>query len=73
MLPLDEPHEPAYALLAPHRFAVAVDPTKTLGETMFGLLGGELVRLSPCPTARPTTTTRRTRRRGQELRAWRAR
>ena len=42
LLPLDEPHEPAYALLAPHRFAVAVDPTKALGGTMFGVLGGEL-------------------------------
>jgi hypothetical protein len=42
LLPLGEPHESAYALLAPHRFAVAVDPTKTLGETMFGLLGREL-------------------------------
>ena len=73
MLPLDEPHEPAYALLAPHRFAVAVDPTKTLGETMFGLLGGELGAPVAVPDGAADDDDPADSAPGSELRAWRAR
>jgi hypothetical protein len=44
LLPLDEPHEPAYALLAPYRFTVAGDRAEMLEGAMSGPLGGELGR-----------------------------
>jgi hypothetical protein len=44
LLAFDEPHELAYALLAPYRFTVAIDRADMLHGAMFGLLGEELDR-----------------------------